>query len=323
MTRYHALGIGGCLLIMAVIVGLGPYSSPAMFLPDQGASWYYWKLPEPDFFTRFVAWSFYGLHQASMWWLIASAQRQRPGYTQGLHRINRWALAINALFVALHIFQTRWTYDGLAQDVSVWSSQFSVIFMLVFILIMENKRRGLLFGKKVGWFEEPGRFLRRYHGYYFSWAIIYTFWFHPIEDNMGHLLGTFYTLMILLQGSLFFTRFHTNRWWTLLLEVFVLLHGAVVAYMTQDSGVWRMFLFGFFGLLVVTQMHGVGLSRAARWLVVALYFVTILVSYWGSPEKIPEVLNIPAAELGLAFLCAGLILWFLRTSAGRKLQPPD
>ena len=123
----------------------------------------------------------------------------------------------------------------------------------------------------MGWLDEPGRFLRRYHGYYFAWAIIYTFWFHPIEDNMGHLLGTFYTLMILLQGSLFFTRFHTNRWWTLLLEVFVLVHGAVVAYMTQDAGVWRMFLFGFFGLLVITQMHGVGLSVKARGAVVATY----------------------------------------------------
>ena len=258
-----------------------------------------------------------------MWWLIASAQRQRPGYTRGLHRINRWALGVNALFVALHIAQTKWTYDGLGQDMSVWSSQFSVIFMLVFILIMETQRRGLLFGHKIGWFAEPGRFLRRYHGYYFSWAIIYTFWFHPIEDNMGHLLGTFYTLMILLQGSLFFTRFHTNRRWTLLLEVFVLLHGAVVAYLTQEAGVWRMFLFGFFGLLVITQMHGVGLGIASRAAVVLAYFLGILFFYWGSPEKLIEVLNIPAAEIGLAFVCAALLLWLLRSNIGRKLQPPD
>ena len=47
------------------------------------------------------------------------------------------ALAANGLFVALHIWQTRVFYDGLAQDTSVMASQFSVIFMLVFVLIMD------------------------------------------------------------------------------------------------------------------------------------------------------------------------------------------
>ena len=28
---------------------------------------------------------------------------------------------------------------------------------------------------------------RRYHGYYFAWAIVYTFWYHPMEATTGHL----------------------------------------------------------------------------------------------------------------------------------------
>ena len=29
---------------------------------------------------------------------------------------------------------------------------------------------------------------RRYHGYYFAWAIVYTFWYHPMEATTGHLI---------------------------------------------------------------------------------------------------------------------------------------
>ena len=39
---------------------------------------------------------------------------------------------------------------------------------------------------------------RKYHGYYFAWAIIYTFWYHPMEITGGHLLGFFYMFLLLL-----------------------------------------------------------------------------------------------------------------------------
>ena len=68
--------------------------------------------------------------------------------------------------------------------------------VLVAILIMENQRRGLAFGVKVPWLKDAGRTLRQYHGYYFSWAIIYTFWYHPIELTPGHLLGFFYMFLL-------------------------------------------------------------------------------------------------------------------------------
>jgi hypothetical protein len=316
MAYTHSLGILACLLITALIVALGPYSSADMFLPDQGNFWYYWKLAEPTFWTHFSAWTLYGLHQLSIWGLIAWAQRQRHRYTRTLHPVNLAALGCNLLFVCLHIVQTRLFYDGLAQDTPVVSSQLSVVFMLVFILIMENTRRGIFFGRKVAFLDRPGGFLRRYHGYYFSWAIIYTFWFHPIEDNLGHLLGIFYTLLLLLQGSLFFTSYHRNRYWTVLLEVFVVIHGAMIAYLTQAGGHWMMFLFGFLGLFVITQMHGIGLTYRARWGVVVLYTLAVLVGYSDRITQALEVFKIPLIEYGLAFLCAA-VLWTMLLAIGR------
>jgi hypothetical protein len=121
---------------------------------------------------------------------LACAQRQ-PGYTRGLHPVNVWALGGNALFIGLHWLQTRLWYDGLAQDVHEVTSFASVAVMLVVILIMENHRRGLFFGRKVSLVSAAGEVARKYHGYYFAWAIVYTFWYHPMENTLGAPDGLF------------------------------------------------------------------------------------------------------------------------------------
>jgi hypothetical protein len=155
------------------------------------------------------------LHQITFWSLIFYAQRHVKTYTKGLHPINVWALGLNAFFILLHFVQTHIWYDGLAQDVSVFSSQGSVILMLVAILLMENQRRGLFLGKKVSFAKQIGSFARKYHGYLFAWATVYTFWYHPMENTVSHLAGFLYMFLLLLQGSLFLTRIHINKWWTL------------------------------------------------------------------------------------------------------------
>ena len=69
--------------------------------------------------------------------------------------------------------------------------QGSVVLLLVFVLLMENPRRGLFFGYKAPGLRTAVDVTKRYHGYLFSWAVIYTFWYHPMEDTGGHILGTF------------------------------------------------------------------------------------------------------------------------------------
>ena len=284
------------------------------FLPDQGASWYYWKLPEPTFWTRATAWSGYLLHQAAIWGLIYYGQKNKTKYTNGLHRLNVIALAVNAVFIVLHLLQTIFFYDGLAQDVSIWSSQGSVVLMLVMILLMENQRRGLFFGKKVGFLKETARIARKYHGYIFAWGVIYTFWYHPMEATMGHLLGFIYTFFLMVQGSLMFTRAHLNKWWTLVLEVSVLVHGTLVA--MQTNTMWPMFFFGFAGIFVVTQMYGLGLNKYWRWGFIAAYIAGVAIVYssrgW---DSVNEIVRIPVIEYLLVFVLA-LIIWLIMRVVG-------
>jgi len=292
-------------------------------LPDQGAAWYFWKLPQATFWSRASAWGLYALHQITMWSLIYYAQTRVKRYVAGLHPVNLVALGANALFIVLHLVQTQVWYDGLAQDVSIFSSQGSVILMLVAILVMENQRRGMFFGKRAPIGKEIMRFVRKYHGYLFSWAAVYTFWYHPMENTSGHLIGFLYMFFLLLQGSLFFTRIHTNRWWTLVQEVTVLFHGTLVAVL-QGNGLWPMFAFGFGGLFVITQMHGLGLSRPAKFAILSLYLGAALLVYsgrgWG---QLNEIIRIPVIEYLAALVMAALLgggLWVARRLRPRPLE---
>ncbi len=221
-------GIAFSLAFTGLIWWGGSRLAAVPHLPDQGAAWYFWKLATPTFWSHFTAWMFYALHQIGLWSLIYYAQKNVKTYSQGLHPVNLWALGLNAFFILLHFVQTQIWYDGLAQDVSIFSSQGSVILMLVAILLMENKRRGLFWGKKVPLGKRVMSFVRKYHGYVFAWATIYTFWYHPMENTPGHLIGFLYMFLLLLQGSLFLTRIHLNKYWMVVQEVSVGFH--------RDSG---------------------------------------------------------------------------------------
>ncbi len=313
----HAMwgGVLFSLVFTTLIWFLGrEFLYPIDLLPDRPGFWYAWQLREPNFWTHATAWGGYALHQITIWWLIYRAQSQGLRYSENLHSVNRIALGANAIFISLHLIQTHIWYDGLAQDVPEASSQWSVILLLVSILLIENQRRGLVLGKKAPFLKESARVLRKYHGYYFSWAIIYTFWFHPMEFTSGHLIGFAYMFLLMLQGSLFFTRIHLNKWWTLVQEITVLAHGTMVAVMNRD-GLWPMFFFGFAAIFVVTQMYGLGLKRWQRWIIWFIFSSGTLIVYssrgW---NKIDEVLRIPLTEYLVVFAIAGLIWMGIRVA---------
>jgi hypothetical protein len=300
-------GIAFSLVFTAIIYFAGQALDHSGFITSKDPSWYFWRLPDPTIWSHLTAWGFYAAHQVTIWGLIYYAQTRVNKYTTGLHKVNLVAMGANAAFILLHFVQTHIWYDGLAQDVSVWSSQVSVVILLVWVLLMENKRRGLFLGKKLPIGKQIIDFARKYHGYYFAWATVYTFWYHPMENTIGHLAGFFYMFLLLLQGSLFFTRIHPNRWWTFVNEVIVLAHGTLVA-LYQGNNLWPMFLFGFAGILVITQMHGLRLPNWAKWAILAVYAGGVVLVYSGRLGKLYELISIPLIEYA-SVLVLTLLFW--------------
>jgi hypothetical protein len=303
------------VLTYVLSLTLGRFQST--LLPDTGASWYYWKLPKAELWATITMWVFYLSHQITIWWLIYKLKTQPPVPKGRIGRYNFWLLVVNAMFIAIHLIQTTLFYDALAQFVPVMSSQGSVIVMLVLILIMLNFRRGLFFGKKVKLPSKGTALVTKIHGYYISWAVIYTFWFHPMEGTAGHLLGFFYFFMLLTQLSLAKTNWHTNIKWITVLEVYVAFHGAVVA-INAGNRMWPMFFFGFMMMFIVTQVYGIIKNRLAITGIIASYATLVLITYSGllrdafsgtrvGWSDIHQITWIPIILYGLVFVITWLM----------------
>ncbi|GIV86535.1 MAG: hypothetical protein KatS3mg054_0564 [Chloroflexus sp.] len=280
---------------------------------------YRWISAIPHPAQRWLAWSGYLLHQFAIWGCIYAAQHRRLPYTAAMKRLNWIALAVNAGGVALHYLQSHYTYDGLARDVPEGSALGSVAFILMLTLALESPRRGLFFGsRRVLPPPELVRFARRFHGYIFSWASTYNFWYHPIDPKPLHYTGLFHTLLLFVQSALIYTKAHRDPRWTLALELMVLPH-AVVSTLYKRSGLGAMFTFSLLAMFVINQMHGLGLSQRARWTIGAAYATTALTYYGVRREwhRLPDILRIPILEYGVLGI---LVLLSLLMRAVRRSE---
>jgi hypothetical protein len=282
-------------------------------LPDTGAAWYFWKLPAPELWATVSMWVLYAAHQVSVWYLIYKLSRCEYAPKGKISKLNMTLLLLNGAFIVLHIVQSMLFYDGLAQFVPVMSSQGSVIVMLVMVLVLMLPRRGLFFGKKVKLPQKGVALINKTHGYYIAWALVYTFWFHPTEGTLGHLMGFFYMFLLFAQMSLAKTSFHMDKRWITVLEVYVAVHGAIVA-VGQGNGMWPMFLFGFLMMFIVTQLYGLTNKKPQIVAVTVIYAALAILVYsgvLGNPHTLADIHQItwiPIILYGLVFVLA-LVFW--------------
>ena len=327
--------------IFSVIIWVvGPNLDPVLqtLLPDQGADWYFWKLPSREVLTMGIVWGFYLAHQITTWGLILWAQKayrqQRANPSQHLNRYNYAMILVNLGFIVLHLVQTHLWFDGLAQDVPIWTSQGSVIIMLILILIIEHPRRGLILGKKINKpiSAQVSGFFRRNHSYIIAWAIVYTFWFHPMTYDPQLITGFFYMFLLFGQISLAYTKAHVNRAWIVLLESFVGVHALVVAvFNTLQHGsvdMWAMFGSGFAFMFVFTYIYVFKLKREIIWGITGAYILGLLWIYLpsslgGYGRSLANLLRleflwIPLILYGLAILSSGIVSVYLKWQNKKK-----
>ncbi len=294
------------VVIAATAAGLSHFTIIGKTVPFA----YPWRLVDPTTISHLTAWGGYLLHNLIAWAIIFQAKRQKPKYSANFRWYNWAMIATNVGFIILHWVQSHLWFDGLAQDVPELSALGSVALLLMVVIILETPRRGLVFGKKIKFHQRFMKIVREYHGYLFSWAIIYTFWYHPTAGTIGHLAGFFYMFMLFVQSALIFNRAHLNRVWTFILEVFVLIHGTVVA-IFQGTGLWPMFAFGFGAMVVLTQMYGLGLGTWAKRLIAAGFIALVVVTYtlMGRLTSIHEIVRIPILDYSVIFLLYGIYLF--------------
>jgi len=297
---------------------------------------YFWQLPEEtrDWVgSQTTAWIFYALHQLAVWSTIYFAQlefstqgkftangvnkKESPKYTSELRQINWISLFLNGVFWLLHLLHTHTYYDATAPTAHEMSSQGSVILMLVFVLMMEGPKRGLFLGRPaMTWSLSAVDVVKRYHGYAFSWAVIYTFWYHPMEGYFGHLFGFMHVWLVMFQGSMMYTTAHLNRYWRMICEAWVFVHGMVISMQTLSSNSWPMFTFGFGAIFVLTQVPGLPCLQDQHIilrLLPTLIFIGVYVGVylatpgWTNPAV---VFFIPSAEY-LGAIAVNYLFWIV------------
>jgi uncharacterized membrane protein YhdT len=310
-TPLYAVGIlfaAACTAIIGLTAArLADFEIIGVTQPFQ----YPWRLKEPTVASQLSAWFGYAAHNLIAWCIIAYARKTAKGFTRELRGFNWYMFAVHLFFIGLHIAQTHLFYDALARDVPEVTALGSVALMLMVILILETPRRGLFLGKRFPFHKRFLKVVREYHGYLFTWALIYTFWYHPTEATSGHLVGFFYMFLLLWQSVLLFHRAHLNKGWIIFLEVMVIPHGVLVAYF-QGNALWPMFGFGFGAMFVLTQMYAFRWSKQTYGAVYALFLILLVAGYVSADqlEQWHSVFRIPVLDYAVVFLLYGLF-WCL------------
>jgi hypothetical protein len=305
---------------VALIWALGPNLThfTQTLIDRNDLSWYFWKLPMRDFWAMNIVWVMYLAHQISIWAIIYFAQKNKYGFLSknkhGLLKYTLYALAITLTFVSLHLIQTQLWFDGLAQDVPILTSQGSVIVMLAIVLVIENQRRGLFLGRKAGkpFTASVISFFKSSHKYIFAWALIYTFWFHPMATDPQLLSGFFYMFLLFTQLMIAWTPLHLDRRWIILLESYVAIHAVIVAVWNAEffggTDMWPMFFLGFAFMFVFTYMYALKVSKKIYGLVTGLYIAFLVWLFLPSPIGFGRnLMNLARLE----FLWIPLILYGL------------
>ena len=313
-------GVAFAFAFVLLIWALGPNLKhfTDILIQRNDLSWYYWKLPIRDFWGMNIVWILYLVNQISIWAIIYFAQKNRYGFrninSHGLPKYTIFALLITVAFVFLHLVQTQIWFDGLAQDVPIITSQGSVIVLLSIVLVIENQRRGLFLGRKAGkpFTANVAAFFRSSHKYIFAWALIYTFWFHPMATDPQLLSGFFYMFLLFTQLMLAWTPLHLDRRWIVLLESYVAIHAVIVAAWNTNffggAEMWPMFFTGFAFMFVFTYIYAFRISTKTYGLITALYVFFVVWLYLPVPFGFGRsVLNLARLE----FLWIPMILYGL------------
>jgi hypothetical protein len=162
-------------------------------------------------------------------------------------------------------------------------------------------------------------FFRSSHKYIFAWALIYTFWFHPMATDPQLLSGFFYMFMLFTQLMLAWTPLHLDRRWIILLESYVAIHAVIVAAWNTNffggADMWPMFFTGFAFMFVFTYMYAIKVSRKIYGLTAIAYVAFLVWLYLPTPYGFGrnvqnlvklEFLWIPVILYGLAAFFAAL-----------------
>ena len=99
------------------------------------------------------------------------------------------------------------------------------------------------------------------------------------------------------------------------LETLFIIHGAMVAYTIMNQGVgpgWSHFVFGGIMTFLLCQMHGLGLSTRAKWLVAAPPLAVMAFVFFTVPDSMGGSIRLTLIMFGGTLACALMVFALIR-----------
>ena len=245
----------------------------------------------------------YLIHQLAHWAMVYYA-RTHLNCSHKLQPFHYLMAGINFVFVLLYV---AWSYlfpNKLSYRLSD-ELPLIVLGLSYWFLIAKSNRRGLAFGHSFPYFQGIAEVAEMCLPYYFSFAVLFKFWYKAFVDRYMHFfLRLVVELIFITHSCLVQTHIHENKSWTLLLELMVLPYFTMILLFPDEREIILLLSLICAALFAISQMHGLDfLTRTKK--ITVLLISLILFKLWN-----PLPYSSPGAVLCIAtvYYYIGLIV---------------
>ena len=202
-----------------------------------------------------LSWYLYICHQV-LHWAMTFYAKTRLESSHRLKPFHYWMAGMNLIFVLLHLARTRFT--GRHRSEGHPHQNFGLIgwSLSYYFLLAKSNKRGIVFGYSIPFTQGVLELFEEGLCYYFSWAVLFSFWNIPSPEGTFSLsLKLTFEIIFILHSCLIQSHTHENKYWTALLELMVIIYFYPLLDRDRYADTFLPSLYLFAVVFVITQIH--------------------------------------------------------------------
>ena len=235
----------------------------------------------------------YILHQLANWAMVYYA-RTHLKCSHKLQPFHYWMAGMNLVFVLLYVVKSYLIPDSVSNRLPENLLALIVLGLSYWLLIAKSNSRGLIFGYLVPKQGIP-EVAEKYLPYYFSFAVLFNFWYEPFTDRyMCFFLRLVVELIFITKICLIQTYAYENKYLSILLELMALPYLFSILFLPEVTLDYRFptviltLSLVCAAVFAISQMHGLHfLTRMIKIVItVLLISFAILLELWNPHTNI-------------------------------------
>ena len=224
----------------------------------------------------------YIFHQLAHWAMVYYARTHLKS-SHELQPFHYWMAGMNLVFVWLHVAQSYLFLDNISYRLPL-ELPIIVLGLSYWFLTAKSSGRGLMFGYTFPYFQDIAEVAEASLPYYFSFVVLFSFWYKPFIDKfMLFLLRLAVELIFITHSCLIQTHVHENKYWNLLLELMVLSYLSIICIFPASTPrpTFEFILLSLFyaAVFAISQMHGLNFLTRMMKIVIAVLLIFLVILF--------------------------------------------